>query len=421
MIQQEHYDVCVIGAGPAGSTAACELAARGLRTVLIDRASFPRDKVCGDGISPRAVRILKEMGLHDEEVFSRFCRIEGVRISSPGRRLMEVRLTGDPEVEEGYVIPRKVFDHFLLQAALRRGAEIREGCEVLEIESAKRDACIRARTRQGRTFSLHAGYVVAAWGAHAGRLLRSRRTAPAADRLSVVAVRAYFEGVEPGPPFMEIHFDPGLVPGYGWFFPTGRGSANVGYGMRLDCLRARRDREPLRSLFRQLVETNPFLTRSLRNAAQVGPLRGARIPFRGVFRPLARGRVLMVGDAAGLADPLSGEGIATAMRSGSLAARSIVSAVGSGDPRSEASRTYRSDCRSEITRDLLCARILQSILVRPALVGPERLLDLFVEKAQQNARLARAIARLVIGDLPRTAVLRGAAWKKLFRALRGRS
>jgi len=413
---EDTFDVCVVGAGPAGSLAAAELAAAGFRTLLVDRADFPRDKVCGDGVSPRAVRILKSAGLYQEDVFSRFSRIEGVRIRSPEGAVLEVSFRGDEEIGEGYVIPRKIFDQFLLEGALRRGAEFRGRCEVDHVESGSAQAHIRG-TCGGTAFWARCRHVVAAWGAQGGRLSADFPPCPKASLFSCVAVRAHYEGLKGLGPFMEIHFDRGLVPGYGWVFPTGPDSANVGYGMRLDFLR--RTNVPLRVLFERFLQQNQAVRSYMERARRISPLRGARIPFRRPWQPVARGRILLAGDAAGFADPLSGEGIGTALQSGLLAARSLAKALAGPDCPDEAARLYKQACRTQIQRDLLCALFLQSAIMRPRITSTEKLLDFFVEKGKRNARMGRAIARVVIGDLPKDVILRAETWKKLARALMG--
>jgi len=216
---------------------------------------------------------------------------------------------------------------------------------------------------------------------------------------------------------MEIHFDRGLVPGYGWVFPTGPDSANVGYGMRLDFLR--RTNVPLRVLFERFLQQNPAVRSYMERARRISPLRGARIPFRRPWQPVARGRILFAGDAAGFADPLSGEGIGTALQSGLLAARSLAKALAGPDRPDEAARLYKRACRTQIQRDLLCALFLQSAIMRPRITSTEKLLNLFVEKGKRNARMGRAIARVVMGDLPKDVILRAETWKKLARALMG--
>jgi flavin-dependent dehydrogenase len=229
-------------------------------------------------------------------------------------------------------------------------------------------------------------------------------------------MRAYFRGLQGIGPCLEIHFDPGLIPGYGWVFPTGPDSANIGYGMRQDFLRKKG--VSLRRLFRRFRDTNPSVRRYLETGRQASPLRGALIPFRRARLPVARGRLLITGDAAGFADPLSGEGIGTAMQSGWIAADCVANALKRGVPDRLVSVSYASSCQREIVLDLGLASLVQSVLIRPPLGSTDRILDAFVEKARGNPRMARALARLIIGDLPRTAFLDVRNWGKLWRAWR---
>jgi len=413
-MEREKFDVCVIGAGPAGTTAACRLAEKGVSTLLVDRARFPRDKVCGDGVGPRAVRVLEELGLYPSEGFPGRFRLEGVRIGSPNRRVLEVAIMDDPEVGSGYVIPRKRFDGWLLEQAVERGAVVWDSMEVLQVEQ-RRGGIRVSGSRDGRRISVEARLAIGAWGAQAGRVARPYPSSGSGSRFSVVGVRAYFTGLKGIGPFMEIHFDPDLVPGYGWVFPTGPDSANIGYGMRLD--RLQKKGIPLRQLFESFLDTNPSVRRYVKMGRQVSSLRGATIPFRKGGLPVARGRLLLAGDAAGFADPLSGEGIGTAMQSGWMAADCVTRALRRAIPDRWASVAYASACRKEIVWNLALARLVQSILIRPPLGSTVGILDTVVEKAQTNPRMARALARLIIGDLSRSAFLEAASWRKLWRVL----
>jgi geranylgeranyl reductase family protein len=415
-MDQKRVDVCVIGAGPAGATAACRLAEEGIDTLVVDRACFPRDKVCGDGVGPRALGVLGKLGLYPSGGFPGRFRLEGVRIGSPGRGLLEVSLLDDPEVgAAGYVIPRQDLDGWLLEQAVKKGALLWDHMEVRHVERGKEGVRISG-SRGGRGVTLEARIAIGAWGASAGRVAGPYPASGSGGRFSVIAVRAYFEGLQGVGPFMEIHFDGDLVPGYGWVFPTGPGRANIGYGMRQDRLREKG--VPLRRLFEAFLETNASVRGYLKAGKRVSPVRGAVIPFRKVSMPVARGRLLLAGDAAGFADPLTGEGIGTAMQSGWMAADCVAMTRRRGIPQRKASRDYTAACRKEIVWDLALANLVQSILIRPPFGSTAGILDGVVEKARQNPRMARALARLIIGDLSRTAFLEAGNWRKLWQAWR---
>ncbi len=412
------FDVCVIGAGPAGSMAACRLAEWGVEVLLMDRARFPRDKVCGDGVGPRALRVLEKLDLYPSEGFPGRYGLEGVRIGSPSGGVLEVAIAeGIAGGKAGYVVPREQFDGWLFREAVKRGAVSWEGMQVLGIEKQKGGLRISG-SRQGRPVSVKARFAIGAWGGQAGKVARPTPASGPGGRFSVVAMRAYFTGLKGLGPFMEIHFDPELIPGYGWIFPTGPESANIGYGMRQDFLREKG--VPLRRLFGMFLETNPSARRYLKGGRQASPLRGAMIPFRRARHPVARGRLLLTGDAAGFADPLSGEGIGTAMQSGWLAAECVGTVLRDGLPAGLASVAYTLSCHKEIVWDLALAGLVQTKLLRPPLgLGTTAgILDAFVEKARANPRMARALGRLILGDLSRTAFLDARNWAKLGRAWR---
>jgi flavin-dependent dehydrogenase len=304
---------------------------------------------------------------------------------------------------------------WLFKEAVKRGAVSWEGTQVLGIEKQKGGLRISG-SRQGRPVSVRACFAIGAWGGQAGKVARATPASGPGGRFAVVAMRAYYTGLNGMGPFMEIHFDPDLVPGYGWVFPTGPESANIGYGMRQDFLREKG--VPLRRLFEAFLETNPSVRRYLKGGRQASPLRGAMIPFRRVRLPVARGRLLLTGDAAGFADPLSGEGIGTAMQSGWLAADCLGTVLRDGLPARWASVAYTWACHREIVWDLALAGLVQSNLLRPPFGTTAGILDAFVEKARANPRMARALGRLIIGDLSRTAFLDARNWAKLGRAWR---
>jgi geranylgeranyl reductase family protein len=415
-MERKSFDVCVVGAGPAGATAACRLAERGIDALLVDRAHFPRDKVCGDGVGPRAVRVLEKLGLYPSEGFPGGYGLEGIRIGSPNRRVLEVRVgEGVPESKAGYVIPRERFDGWLLEQAVKKGVRLWDGMEVRQIE--KRKGALRlSGSRDGRPLSVTARFAVGAWGAQAGKVAGPYPARVEGGRFAVIAMRGYFKGLQGIGPYLEIHFDPGLVPGYGWVFPMGPESANIGYGIRQDFLRKKGI--PLRRLFEEFLGTNPSVRRYLEKGERVSPLRGAVIPFRKALLPVTHGRLLRTGDAAAFADPLSGEGIGTAMQSGWMAADCVANALEHGTPARLATVAYAASCHKEIVWNLGLASLVQSILIRPPFGSTDRILDAFVDKAQGNPRMARAMARLIIGDLSRAAFLDVRNWAKLLQAWR---
>jgi geranylgeranyl reductase family protein len=369
------WDLVVIGAGPAGAAAALE--ARRLRpdasVLLVDKAAFPRDKACGDGLGPHAVDELAAMGA--DGVLAGYPPIRGLRLRSP--RGLEV--AGDP-ARPNYVVPRAVLDARLVEAALAAGAGYRRS-RVRRLE--QRDGLVVVDGE------LAARVVVGADGANS-TVRRLLGAPPNPDRAMAIAVRGYAPAPA-GRPEQLIAWVAEGWPAYVWSFPTGTGVANVGYGL----LRSRfhGDRAELhRRLHALLPQAEP----------DPASLRAHHLPFSSFRPPGGLGRVLLAGDAASLINPLSGEGIYYALASGRLAARAALTA-----PRDPVA-AYRRLLAGALGRHLRHAAVLARAIRSPALAeaglgaaaGSPALFDTLVELGLGQARITpRLVASLPAGML----------------------
>src|SRR5882724_6122981 len=308
----EHVDVVVVGAGPAGAAAAITAVERGLSVVCVDKAQFPRDKTCGDGLTANALRVLERLGVTAADLGAtdgKFVR-ETVLVSPSGRR---ARLPLPHDRTHAAVVTRRSLDAALVAVARRRGAEIREGWT---IEQAKQDSGgVQLLFAGGAVLS--ARFVVAADG-HWSPVRRALNPAAPRDLGEWHAVRQYFDGVDDDR--LWVVFERDLLPGYAWVFPLPGGRANVGFGvLRAD---GRTGRE-LKDLW-PAVLTRPALRDILGSHARPAePVHAWPIPTRYDPERLVQGRVLFAGDAAGVVDPMTGEGIAQALETGMLAAESV--------------------------------------------------------------------------------------------------
>ena len=320
----EAADVVVVGAGPAGSTTAYYLAQAGLKVLLLEKATFPRDKICGDGLTPRAVRQLIAMGVDINA--PGWIRNKGLRIYGGGVRLELPwpELATFPDF--GLVRPRMDLDQLLAEHAVNAGATLLQNTTVTEpIIDERTDRVTGVRTKDGREF--RAPLVVAADG-NSARLALAMGIRKREDRPMGVAVRRYYETPRHDDDYLESWLElwdgERLLPGYGWVFGCGNGTSNVGLGL-LNTSKSFQNTD-YREMLRRWTAGMPKEWQFDEEHA-TGPIRGAALPMGFNRQPHYSRGLLLVGDAGGMVNPFNGEGIDYAMESGHLAADIIVQAL----------------------------------------------------------------------------------------------
>ena len=320
----------VVGGGPAGAVMGWALARRGVRVLVLDRAHFPREKVCGDYVEPRGLRLFQEMGCLGALEADAPLAVTHVNLFLNGTSAYRERIpfyAGQSELpQHGYIIPRSELDHRILAAAVAAGAELREGCQATAIERPDGRVRVRVRSAAGEDV-LEAGLVVGADGTHSVVARAFNRSMDDA-RYIAVSQRAYVAGLTAARGEAAFFFDRDLFPGYGWLFPMSGGRANVGVGI----LAETRDRQRISvpGLF------SAFLEKLRRNHPDCGGLRLASKPIGGIVKTYGgRGRNhfaggILIGDAGCYVDPMTGEGITPAAESALLGAAAIVDALEQG-------------------------------------------------------------------------------------------
>ena len=311
MTSQMESDVVVVGAGPGGSATAAHLARRGLHVTLLEKATFPRDKVCGDGLTPRAVKQLIRLGIDVSEEAG-WKHTEGLRIH--GGRIAPFVLPW-PELADypnfGMVCRRTVLDERLARHAESQGVTLVEGANVTDPILDPSGRIRGVRTSDGTEYS--APVVVAADG-NSSRLGLAMGLHKRDDRPMGVAVRAYYRSALSDSRNLESWLElwdgapqkSDLLPGYGWAFPEGDGTVNIGLGM-LDSSAAF-GRTDYRSLMKRWLSHLPAEW-TLDEEHREGPIRGAALPMAFNRQPHYRDGLLLVGDAGGMVNPFNGEGI----------------------------------------------------------------------------------------------------------------
>ena len=328
----DEADVIVVGAGPAGATTAFYLAQSGLDVLLLEKSRFPREKVCGDGLTPRAVKSLVGMGIKVGEQDG-WVRNKGLRVIGAGLRLEMPwpELSSYPGY--GLVRTRHDMDEALARRAQQAGARLHEGVTVtgpVRHERTGRITGVVARPDGGEDRRYSARVVVAADG-NSSRLSVSMGLRKRDDRPLGVAVRTYYKSPRHNDDYLESWLDlwdgDRLLPGYGWIFGMGDGTSNIGLGLLNTS--AAFGHTDYHALLRKWLKAMPAewgFTEENRTA----PIRGAALPMGFNRTPHYHQGLLLVGDAGGLVNPFNGEGIAYAMESGEILARTITQALARG-------------------------------------------------------------------------------------------
>lgn len=361
------HDLLVIGGGPAGAAAAYWAADHGLDVVCVERKRFPRDKTCGDGLTPRAVHQLHDMGLAAR--LAGYHRMDGLRVVAHGRTL-EMPWPDHPRYPAyGYVVRRCELDTFVAENAVARGAVLRTHTEALAPllhNGLLLGATVRDHDTE-TTEEIHARYVVVADGSNSrfGRALGTWRDR---DFPQGMAIRTYYESPRHDDRFIESALDVrdrngNSLPGYGWIFPLGNGTINVGIGL----LSTFRDYRSVNTshLMAEWAQTLPDYWQ-IDPERPLAPPTGGRLPMAGSIGPKAGPNWLIAGDAAGSINPFNGEGIDYAYETGRLAATLVAEALATSDGL--VLQRYPQLLDTEFRDYFKVARLFAKVIGRPALI-----------------------------------------------------
>ncbi|HLM88388.1 MAG TPA: geranylgeranyl reductase family protein [Streptosporangiaceae bacterium] len=320
----------VVGAGPAGSTTAYYLAQAGLDVLLLEKSRFPREKVCGDGLTPRGVKALVAMGINVSEQDG-WVRNKGLRVIGAGQRL-ELPW---PELSSypgyGLVRPRTDLDQMLARRAQQAGARLLEGVTVtgpVRDDRTGRITGVTARAADAGDERTYTSRVIVAADGNSSRLSVAMGLRKRDDRPLGVAVRTYYQSPRHDDDHLESWLDlwdgDRLLPGYGWIFGMGDGTSNVGLGLlNTSAAFGHTDYHALLRTWLQGMPAEWGFTEENRTE----PIRGAALPMGFNRTPHYYQGLLLVGDAGGMVNPFNGEGIAYAMESGELLARTVAQAL----------------------------------------------------------------------------------------------
>lgn len=382
--------VVIVGAGPAGSSAAYFLARAGAQVTLLERGRFPRDKVCGDGLTPRSLWMLEQLGITTASSGPPpgAQPIRSVYLASPGGVVVKAPMPAHVFGGKSAVVPREVLDEQLVRHAVRAGALLRE--EAMVEGLALHEHGVTVSLRGGER--LEADVVLGCDGSPS--TVRKQLGAPDfPDEDSAFAVRVYYEGLKlTHPDAYAIFWEGDLLPAYGWIFPLPDGRANVGVGLRTD--RMRRANIKLPEVLDRFCAM-PRAAAELTGGKRVGRVRGHHLPFGTFARHLVWDRCLLLGDAAGFINPLTGEGIEFALESGMLAAEALVAAERAGGFSRAHLSVYERRCSERFTHAFRQNGKLQRVFEHP------RLIDNLMRSANRSQRVLDELSSVLLGEAPK--------------------
>lgn len=380
---KRNYDVVIVGAGPSGTSAALVLSDKGYKVALLDKAVFPRDKICGDALSPDVIHQLRRIAPAVVDDITRADTgelISELRAFSPNGKRASFKFRQKKNTE-GFLVSRMDLDDSMVrEVKTRAGIDLIESCEVKEI--SRMESGLNIETSQG---GLHARLVIGCDGNHSlvAKQLAGRKQIDRKHHCG--ALRCYYENVSwpEGHSHIELHFLKNYTSGYLWVFPMTRNRANVGIGMLSDDIS--RKKLNLKEIMQAELSTNPLLASRFENARPLETVKGFGIPIGSRKYPLSGDGFLLCGDAACLVDPLTGEGIANAVRSGRFAAEYAAQALAAGRTDAAFLKAYDKKIYSLVGDELRLSRFMQRCF------RSVRVLNFTVGLAQSSKSYSRLI------------------------------
>ncbi len=360
------FDVIIVGAGPSGCACAISLKDSGLKVALLDKAVFPREKTCGDGLT---LDVVKQLPLISEELFDEFCKLKskrviyGIKVYSTNHKSTTVSILQENEQRSMFTIKRVDFDNMFIEYIKHKTKiAIYEDCCLESIET-KSDSII-VNTSNG---VFRSSLIIGADGADS-LVAKYLRPCKLSDADKAIALRNYYEGVNLGDDshFIKFYANIKMLPGGLWVFPVGDAMVNVGLGVQSSVLNKKKIN--LKDILEEEIN-NGALKEAFINAKPFDKLKGHIIPLGKRGRVISGERFLLTGDAAGLANALSGEGIGNALRSGRVAAQHIIEGFEQGDFSKTFNLKYDKEIYRRMGREFYNYRLLQYLFRFPFIVN----------------------------------------------------
>lgn len=384
-------DILIAGAGPAGASTSIFLSKEKIRHIIIDKAVFPRDKVCGDALSGKTIGMLRRLHENWQQHFfsdsNKALECNGMQFIAPNNAALDVAFrpgnTTDNEAK-GFVCKRIDFDNSLAQLVNSEFCSFFTGTALESIEE-KPEGLLITIARQNHRQTIFTKMIVGAEGRSS--MVAKQLAKHAMDPAYYSAgIRAYYKNVSGmhQKNYIELHFLKEMQPGYLWIFPLSNGTANVGIGMLSKTVSAKKIN--LKQLMQEAITTNPSLKKRFTGAVMEGNVEGWGLPLGSKKRKLSGNRFILTGDAGSLIDPFTGEGVGNAMVSGLVASRIIRKAVEANDFSADLLKQYDTDLYKKLWTELKLSHYLQILSSKP------RLFNFVVNKASRSKELRETIS-----------------------------
>ncbi len=390
MVESNEFDAIVVGGGPGGSVASAYMTKAGLKVLLLEKQKFPRDKTCGDAVSGKSMGILRELGWDKDLEKVDHAKVFGVIFSSPNGKQVEIPFgkADNPSRSFGYVSRRNIADNVWFQNAKKSVTKCIENFTVTDVLKEK-DYVVGVKGKNannGKEEEYRAKIVIGADGA-SSVIAKQLNVVDQDPDHWVVALRAYYEGIENLTQNIELHFFDSIIPGYFWIFPVENGQANVGIGI----LKSEVSKKGLnlKKLMLEAIEKEPIIKERFKNAKLTSNIMGWNLPLgSNIWKNHGNGYML-IGDASSLIDPFSGEGQGNAMLSAKIAADYATRALKEENFSKEFFAGYDKDLRKRIEPEIKTSHRLQKI------GRYKMLLNFIVGKAASSDEVAKVISSML--------------------------
>lgn len=396
-IHKYDCDVLIAGGGPSGSALSFYLAKQGIKVFVVESQKFPRDKICGDAVSAVALAELHKMGITNLEEFAEANQINDVALFIEQEKIT-VDLTRSEELPfQGRVIPRLQLDNWVYKAAKKAGAVFLEDTRLCNYSVY--DDYVLAEIKQGtKSKTLKSKLLVGADGSNSTVARKLNGNKPS-EAYQLLGLRAYYEGVNGPTDRCDIFFTGDNFPGLFWLFPTGPNTANIGSAMIASTLPA--NQVHVNTLLANQVKNNKSLADRIGNGKIKGKIHGWPLTFQDPKSKIISDRVLLVGDAAGLINPLSGDGIQYALLSARWASECLVECIAKNDFSLNSLRAYKIKLDKEMAYDMALSNLLIQVTRNRAFTPFWiEILKIVFERAKDDKEYAAIIGGIFDGSLP---------------------